>query len=258
MSRVIYSCAHLLIDGLDASADLNSLTVNYGSESKDITTMGNDTRISKGGLKTGSIDAAGLLNLGSSLIDEVLWGKIGETDVVVAVFPVGINAGSTSLTGEAMGSVPNTLAIGGAVGEILPFSVTFGPSSDIVKAVVIEDFNSTAASTDGVTSASVNLVHCSTGEKLYAGWQVNGLTTSLGSSISAIIEAASSSGFGVGSTGQTLVTFGALSTKAGVVATPIAASAMSTDQPFLRAVITPSTGTSTCSNGTGYVWAGIQ
>ena len=75
--NVVLTCAHLLIGGYDFSAQFNELNVNVGSESLDMSTFGSEYRKHKGGVQTASIAAKGFLNLGSSLVDDVIYGTVG-------------------------------------------------------------------------------------------------------------------------------------------------------------------------------------
>lgn len=256
MSYVIGTCAHILIDGHDFSADHHTLGVNYGSEMQDCTTFGQGTRVYRGGLKTASVSGEAYLNLASSGIEAVLFGNIDNVAGKLAtVFVDGIETGSTYKTGTGLLSVQSQFNTGAQVGTLIPLSVQLDAAGTAVKATVLENFLSTALSTGANNGGAVGYVHCSTGEKLYAGWHVTAVSTGLASSVSAVIQAASSSGF---ASSNTRISFSALDNKGSAVATPVASSALSTDQPWLRAVITVSTGSSTGAVANGLIWAGIQ
>lgn len=254
MAFVIATCSHWLLGGYDFSADLTSLAINYASEGQDATTMGMSTRKIVGGLKTSSLDAQGYINLGSSQNEPILFANVGVDDVLATVFPDGIEVGSTVETGYAMGTVQGDLSLGANVGALLPFSAKFLNGSLLVKATPLENWLSTAISTGAVnTGVAYNLGFAATCEAVYAGMHVTALSTALAGTVSAVIEAASSSGAGW----TTRVTFAAQTNKAGVLATPIAPNALTTDQPWWRAVITQSTGTSTGSVSNGLIWMAI-
>lgn len=244
----------MLVGSNDIGADLHTMTVNHASEVLDQTTFGSTTRNHLGGLFVTSIDAQGYVNLGSSLSDPVLFGRV-SLPTLVSVWPTGIQVGSTMQTGRGMNAVIANYDFGGSVGALLPFTFKAESESDLVRMVTLDNALSTAWSTDSNTSGAAPLAHCSTGERLFAGLHVTALSTSLGATISCVIQAASSSGF---ASSSTRVTFAAQSCKAGTFATPIAASALSTDQPFLRSVITVSTGSSTGAVANGVIWVGVQ
>ena len=127
MSTILYRSAKCLIDGNELSVSLNSLAVEYAAEMLDETCFGDDTRINKGGLLTGSISAEGFSD-DASYIDNVIFSRCGVDDSVLAVFPEGIVEGSLLVgSGFAMKGVVENFTYGGAVGELL--KVTFSAQS---------------------------------------------------------------------------------------------------------------------------------
>ncbi len=255
----IATCAHLILGGYDVTADFTELTINYGSEVQDKTTFGRGTRINAGGLKVVSIPGAGYLSLGSSGIEAILFARLGADGEPATGFLNGITLGSTQDTGYTMPALEPTLDLGASIGELLPFSMELVPggsgNTDLVRLIVLENFLSTAMSTGTTNGDPFNLGAAATSEQLYAALHVTALSTSLGASISAIIQAASSSGFG---TANTRVSFSAVTCKSGVWATPISPNALSTDQPWYRVRLTQSTGSSTGAVSNGLVGMAIQ
>lgn len=254
MSFVVAACSHILIDGYDFSADLQTLAINYASEGQDATTMGQNTRRIVGGLKTSSFDARGLINLGSSQNEPILFNNVGVDGVVATVFPDGITVGSTQLTGYGMGTVQGSLNFSANIGALIPFDIKLLNGSLLVKATPLENWLSTALSTGVSNGDPFNLGGAATSEGLYAALHVTAISTGLAASVTAIVQAASSSGFG---TSSTRVTFTAQSTKGAQLATMILPSALSTDQPWYRTRITQSTGSSTGAQSNGLVWMAI-
>ena len=257
MAHAIASCAHVLLGGYDFSADFAEIGINYGSESKDATTMGQGTRINKGGLKTAEFSGAGYLNLTASGNESILFGNVGVDATIVTVFPHGINAGSTVESGYGMGTVEPSLGLGNNIGELLPFSLGAISAGTLVKSIPIGNALSTALTTEAAsqTQTAYNLGHAATSEQLFGGWHVTALTTGFAATVSAIIQAASSSGFPVATT---RMSFTALSTKGAAMPTAIQPSALSTDMPWYRAVFTVSTGTSTGASANALLWMAVQ
>lgn len=254
MSFVVATCSHWLIGGYDFSADLTGLNINYGSEGQDGTTMGLGTRKIVGGLKVSSVEARGYLNLGSSQNEPILFNNVGVDGVLATVFPDGINVGSTNLSGYGFASMQGEMSFSANIGALVPFSFKGMSAGRMVKATPLENWLSTALSTGANTGVSYFLGHAATSEALYAGLHITAVSTALGTSATAVIQAASSSAGG-GATAR--VTFTAQSTKGSQVATPIQPSAMSTDQPWYRVVVTQSTGSSTGAQSNGLVWMSI-
>lgn len=252
---ISFTGGKLIVNHLDVGADLHTLQINHGSELVDRTTFGSNTRQRVGALKDDSIEVQGYVNLGSSQSDPVLFAETGASERLVTAWTKPITVGSTGQTGVGMNAVGEGYVFGGQVGVLLPFSFNVQSASDLVRTITVENALSTAWSTDANTGTAWNIVHCTTEEKLYAGLHVTALSTGLGATVSALIQAASSSGF---ATSNNRISFSAQSCKAGTFATPIVSSALSTDQPFLRAVVTVSTGSSTGAQANGLVWVGLQ
>jgi len=166
--------------------------------------------------------------------------------------------GSTH-NGHGMASAQANYNFGGASGVLLPFTFSAETRSDLVQAVAASNALVTAWSTDstGGTIIPVSTAGWDTGEKLYAGLHVTALSTGLANSVTVAIQQASSSGAGFTGAAVSRLTFSALScSHASSWKVPI--TTHSTDQPFWRALITVSTGTSTGANANGLVWLGMQ
>ena len=128
MATILYRNCQMLVNGLELSAQLHELAVEYAAELLDATTFGADTRIRKGGLLTGRVAGKGFFQGGDGNIEQVLFSLAGVDDTIVAVFPDGVTEGSnTTGAGYACKGVLGEFAIGGAVGTLL--DVTFAAES---------------------------------------------------------------------------------------------------------------------------------
>lgn len=254
--NVVLTCAHLLIGGYDFSAQFSELNVNVGSESLDMSTFGSEYRKHKGGVQTSSIAAKGFLNLGSSLVDNVIYGTVGGDEKIVTAFLDGVTVGST-YSAFGLGAINVKYMIGGTFGSLLTFDVDAQSRTKMVEAVVLDTHLNTNWTT-GVNNGTV-VVFCTSGDKdLYGGLHVTSLSTSL-CTISAVIAANSSSGYTVSNpNGTTRITFTAQSCKDGTFATPVSGGTLSTDQPFYRSVITVSTGSGSGGVARGVIYMGIE
>ena len=76
MAQVVFSCAHVLLGAHEFSSQFTDVIVNRSSESLDVSTMGTGTRKHKGGVKDASVTGKGFVNLGSSLMDGVIFGGV--------------------------------------------------------------------------------------------------------------------------------------------------------------------------------------
>lgn len=254
MAMTIATCSHILLGGYDLSAYVTGVTLNYSSEGQDATTMGHSTRKIVGGLKTSSFEIKGYLDLGSTGNEPVLFGNVGVDDTLVTAFVDGVTVGSTVETGQGMGTMQGSLQTGTNIGALVPFDIKCLNGSLLVKASVLEDWRSTDFSTGDNDGTPFSLGAAATSEQLYGGVHITAFSTSHGASVTAKLQAASSSG-----TGWTTVgTFTALSSVGGAVLTPVTPNNLSTDQTWWRSVITVSTGTSTGPTSRGLVWMSIQ
>lgn len=256
---VVLTCAHLLIGGYDFSAQFQELMVTPGAEMLDASSFGSDYRKKKGGIQTGTITGKGKLNLGSSLIDPVLFGKVGVGGDIMTAFFDGITAGST-VAAFSMNALSVKYNLGGTFGTLLSFDVEGQSQSRLVPAVVLDNAMVSAWSTDSSGGTVVHLPSCSvSSEMLYGGFHVTALSTGLGVTITGTITANSSSGYsGSNPLGTTRLSFVAQSCKAGTFAVPIPASSLSSDQPFYRSLIVLSTGTSTGPSASGLLFMGLE
>jgi len=256
---LVNTCSHVLIGGYDISADLTDINVNKGSEQLDATTFGQDTRIKKGGLKTGTIDGGGYVNLGSSLSDPALFANVGVDNTLVTVFVNGITVGSTG-NGHSMAGAQANYNFGGSAGVLLPFTFSAETRSDLVQATAAANALVTAWSTDstGGTVIPISTAGWDTGEKLYAGLHVTAMsTTNAGTTLAVAVQQASSSGAGFTAAAVSRITFTTLScSHASAWATPI--TTHSTDQPFWRALITMTCAATTGPTANGLVWLSMQ
>lgn len=262
---VVVANAKLLVANYDLGGDVRAITLNLSSAMLDNTTFpaaGSATAtkaISRlAGLKDASLNANGFINLTSSASDAVIFGNLGAAvNPLVTLFPNGITVGSTAAgSGYALqGGVSKYAPFGAQVGALLPFAVDVVGATVVAKAIALHDFTGTALSTGVTNGTAFQFGAVSTCQALYAGLHVTALSTTLGTTITGVIQAATSSGF---ASPSTRITFTAQSCKAASWATPVAASALSTDQLFWRAQFTVSTGTSTGGSANGLIWMSQQ
>lgn len=148
MATILYRNAILLVNGQDFNGALHELAIEYGAEMLDETTFGDDTRVNRGGLYTGSMSGKGFFD-GAVGIDVVLFRNLGDgtsvvanpavagttvlEDVIIVVFPDGITEGSTTTgRGYALKGALDTFNLGGSVGALL--DITFSAQSRGIEA----------------------------------------------------------------------------------------------------------------------------
>lgn len=125
MSTIVYRNAKILVDGVEISADLYEMGVEYSAEMLDETCFGDDTRVHKGGLKMARISGAGCAQFGATdTFATLLFDEIGTEEAVVAVFADGITEGDL-YSGFAMKGVMSEFKLGEAVGQLLKLTFAF-------------------------------------------------------------------------------------------------------------------------------------
>ena len=123
MATVIYTDGKLFYGGHDLSGDANSLSLEYSAEMLDVTTMGDDTRVNKGGLEQVLASASGFWNGGLNNSDETLFELVGDDVEPFTVFGDGITEGS-SRGCYAFKGVIESYNIGNTVGDMLTFDLS--------------------------------------------------------------------------------------------------------------------------------------
>lgn len=123
MATVLFTDAHILVNGSSLRASLTGLTVDYNAELLDETAFGDDTRIHKGGLFVADITVRGHLEFGSDGVEDVFFNAVGDDNTIIVVFADGITEGTTTDKGYAMRGVVESFNFGSAVGTLLPFDM---------------------------------------------------------------------------------------------------------------------------------------
>ncbi len=257
MASVALTNVRTFFGAYEISGDLREVALSVSANLLDATTFstasGGVTYHSRiGGLKDTDLSAKGNVNLGSSQSDATLFANLGSSGVIT-IFPNGITALSTNAgSGYGFQGENAKYSVGSNVGTILPFSLSAKGASTLAKATVLSDFTASALSC-GTTNGSAFAPTFSLGEVLYAGYHVTALSTTLGTSVQGIVQAASSSGFGATTN---MISFTALTCKAGQWATPVTTT--STDRIFFRIQSIVSTGTGSGASVTGLAWMSLQ
>lgn len=134
MATLVFKDAFVSINGVDLSDHVKSVTVNYSAEMLDATAMGNDTKISKGGLKNWSVEVEFHQDYATSNVDATLFPLVGSTFTVIVrpVKATAVSATNPNYTGT--GILESYSPIGGAVGELAATSITIQPAGTLSRA----------------------------------------------------------------------------------------------------------------------------
>ena len=122
---VVFTNANIFFAGYEVDSQFNEVALEYSAESLDETAFGADTRTMRGGLKVARMTGAGFFKAGVNEVDQIWYDSHALADAVILIFPEAIGVGATS-TGSGYMMKANLLRYetGGAVGEILPFTIS--------------------------------------------------------------------------------------------------------------------------------------
>lgn len=125
---LVFKNAFLELNSVNLSVNVGSLALAYSAESLDETTMGDDSRNRKGGLKDWSVDVTFKHNF--SCVDATLFGIVG-CQACMEIRPQ--NICSTAVNPRYQGTVhiQSYPPMGGAVGSLLEATVRLESASDL-------------------------------------------------------------------------------------------------------------------------------
>ena len=182
MPAQVLTNVKLLVDGRDMSGQMNAIGVEYGVDALDGTVYGVDTRVNASGLKTTTMSHQGYW---AAADDKHVFDRIGGK-ATVSILPSGSSEGDVAYFNEVIHS---TYTLGGAVGELLPFSFDSEAAGPLVKGVVLNNFVQVTGNGNS-TGEQVGAV--SAGESLYAALHITALT---GGTLTVSIQSDNNSGF---------------------------------------------------------------
>jgi len=127
MAKIILDDASVVVNSVDLSASVQSVTINYEAEQQDCTTMGQDTRANKGGLKNWSIDVTFVQDWDAASVDATIFPIVGgEFPIVVKPTSAAVSATNPSYSSTA--TIASYSPIGNSVGDLAVAPVSFMPS----------------------------------------------------------------------------------------------------------------------------------
>jgi len=133
MATVVYNDASVVLNSVDLSDHVKSVTLNYAAEMLDDTAMGDNTRSRKGGLKDWSIDISFHQDYAASEVDATLFSLVGSTFTCVLKPTIGaVSATNPSFSGT--GILESYTPMSGAVGDLEEAPVSIQSASDLTRA----------------------------------------------------------------------------------------------------------------------------
>jgi hypothetical protein len=134
MASLVLTDAFVSLGGTDISTYVRSVSLPYSAELVDDTTMGDTTRINKGGLKNWSIEIELQQDFTDNLIDEIIFALVGTTFTVI-VRPVGSSVvGTSNPNYTGTGILESYQPFGQAVGELATSTITIQSAGTLSRA----------------------------------------------------------------------------------------------------------------------------
>lgn len=135
MAARIFKNAQVTIDGVDLSAFITEVTLNYNAEAQDGTTINTGTLSRISGLIDWSMDVTFNQEYGSGNVDDTIFSLIGGDPVTIVLLPrsgVAVSITNPSFTGSAIATTYSPG--GGSVGQIEQTTVSFLSAGALVRA----------------------------------------------------------------------------------------------------------------------------
>lgn len=156
----------IYLGGRDLSGDHNRIAVAYAADAKEVTSFGDTTRRFTGGLKTAGISGSGHWNDAANGLDATSFSFTGG-NYEMTVAPL---TGADGEVAYFMDTLRGRYQFGGAVGDVLPFSIEALSASQLVRGTILH--TATRAATG--TGTARQLTAASSTQKLYAVLHVLG------------------------------------------------------------------------------------
>ena len=127
MATIIFKDAYVEINTVDLSEYVKSVTLNYEAELQDDTTMGDDTRSNKGGLKNWQADVEFVQDYAADKVDATLFPLVGADPFDILLKPDGDTTSVTNPRYDGKAVLESYNPMGGSVGDLAQSPVTFRP-----------------------------------------------------------------------------------------------------------------------------------
>ena len=133
MAKFVLTDASLVINSVDLSDHVASVTLELNSEEIDTTAMGSTFMSKTGGLKSGTLSIDFQQDFASSEVDTTMFPLFGGTTAFVLKATSGsVSATNPSYSGSIL--VNQHIPVANAVGELATMSVSFPTSGTVTRA----------------------------------------------------------------------------------------------------------------------------
>jgi hypothetical protein len=133
MASLAFTNASVVLNSVDLSDHVKSVTLNYSAAMLDDTAMGDTTKKNKGGLKDWSLNVEFKQDYAAASVDATLFPLVGST-FTVAVKPVNTATSATNPQYSGTGILESYPPIAGGVGNLAAASVTIQAAGTLSRA----------------------------------------------------------------------------------------------------------------------------
>lgn len=168
MASLALTNVKTFVAGHDLSGQMNAVALEYSADMLDATTFGATTRINAAGIKSVVASHQGLWDASATTsVDPVLFNRIGTSDIPVVISPDGGEVGEVAYLFRA---IHVEYAPGGAVGELLDYSVTMEGTGGqpLIRGAMLHN----GSATGDVTGTAVQVGAVGASAYLYAALHV--------------------------------------------------------------------------------------
>ena len=128
MATFVLTDATVVINSVDLSDRTQSVSIDYGAEMQDDTTMGAGTRTMIPGLLDYTIEIQMVQDFDSGEVDETLFSLVGASAFPIAIKPTSAATSTTNPEYQANVVIESYPPLGNTVGEIATVTSTYRPS----------------------------------------------------------------------------------------------------------------------------------
>lgn len=133
MASLVLTDAFVSLGGTDVSTYVRSVRLPLEVETLDDTTMGDTTRINKGGLKSWTCEIEWQQDFADNLIDEILFGLVGTTFTLI-VRPTSSAVGTSNPNYTGTGLLSSYQPFGQSVGDLATATTTIVSAGTLSRA----------------------------------------------------------------------------------------------------------------------------
>lgn len=128
MATIVWKNPRFDVNGVALSCNTQSLSLTYEAESLEATTMGSNSRVKAGGLKSQGIDVTFFQNF--ACVDATLFGLVG-CQTCIEMRACNACSAAANPVWEGTFLLQSYPPFGGTVGDMLMTAVRFEPAGDL-------------------------------------------------------------------------------------------------------------------------------